>query len=87
MDIYTRLNEDAKIKEQTNCNVEIERLNAQLTALINQPVTQTSCNTMLDALETLDVSFTLDVEQSPSNLFYLLFFIIFNHFSIFFTLT
>jgi len=59
---------DAKVKEQTNCNAEIARLNAQLTSLLNQPVTQTSCKTILDALETLDVSFVLDVVESDGSL-------------------
>jgi hypothetical protein len=59
---------DTKVKEQTNCNAEIARLNAQLTSLLNQPVTQTSCKTILDALETLDVSFVLDVVESDGSL-------------------
>lgn len=59
---------DAKVKEQTNCNAEIARLNAQLTSLLNQPVTQTSCKTILDALETLDVSFVLDIVESDGSL-------------------
>jgi len=61
---------DTKIIEQTNCNTQLELLNAQLTALLAQQTTTetTTCKTITDVLETLDVSFTLDVVESDGSL-------------------
>jgi hypothetical protein len=61
---------DTKIIEQTNCNTQLELLNAQLTTLLAQQTTTetTTCKTITDVLETLDVSFTLDVVESDGSL-------------------